>query len=239
MSLVSQAHRQVLAQECALVELAAHWADLHHPDSQVPVARTLPGAEQGRHLGGDGTPEVLEFAAAELGAGMETTIGSARALMADALEIRHRLPELWQLILAGRVPSWRARKVAQATRHLSRDAAMHVDAAVAGCICTLPWARFETLLAAKIIEADPRGAEEQAQPTYAAPKPSASSPNPRWRCSCCGNFGASSTQLANLSRLASRSSMNPTCPTTGRAPGQQRIHLRRLVRRRSSQMVAG
>ena len=163
LSLVSQAHRQVLAQECALVELAAHWADLHHPDSQVPVEKTLPGAEQGRQLGGDGTPEVLEFAAAELGAQMETTIGSARALMADALDIRHRLPELWQLVVAGRVPSWRARKVAQATRYLSRDAAMHVDAAVAGCICTLPWGRFETLLAAKIIEADPRGAEEQAK----------------------------------------------------------------------------
>jgi hypothetical protein len=106
---------------------------------------------------------VLEFAASELGARMETSYGSARALMADALDIRHRLPQLWQLIVAGCVPSWRARKVAQATRHVSRDAAMQVDAAVAGCIATLPWGRFETLLAAKIIEADPRAAEEQAR----------------------------------------------------------------------------
>jgi hypothetical protein len=83
--------------------------------------------------------------------------------MADALDVRHRLPQLWQLIVAGGVPSWRARKVAQATRHLSRDPAMHVDAAVAGCIATLPWGRFETLLAAKIIEADPQAAEEQAK----------------------------------------------------------------------------
>ena len=30
-------------------------------------------------------------------------------------------------------------------------------------ICGLPWGRFETLLAAKIIEADPRAAEEQAK----------------------------------------------------------------------------
>ena len=58
--------------------------------------------------------------------------------MADALDIRHGLPELWQLVVAGRVLSWRARKVAQATRHLSRSGAMQVDAAVAGCICTLP-----------------------------------------------------------------------------------------------------
>jgi hypothetical protein len=163
LSLVSRAHRQVLEQECTLIELAAHWADLHHPDSQPPPAKPLPGTEQGRQLGGQFTPKVLEFAAAELGAQMETTVGSARALMADALDLRHRLPELWQLICAGRVASWRARKVAQATRHLSRDSAMQVDAAVAGLICTLPWHRFETLLTAKIIEADPRAAEERAK----------------------------------------------------------------------------
>ena len=153
----------MLEHECALMELATHWADLNHPDSQPPLAKPLPGAEQGRQLGGQGTPEVLEFAAAELGARMETTVGSARALLADALDLRHRLPELWQLILSGRVASWRARKVAQATRHLSRDAAMHVDAAVAPSIVGLPWGRFEALLTAKIIEADPKAAEEQAK----------------------------------------------------------------------------
>ena len=163
LSLVAEAHHTVLMNECRLVELAAHWADLHHPDSQAPVERPLPGAEQGRQLGGDGTPEVLEFAAAELGARIETSSGSARALMADALDLRHRLPELWQLIMTGGVPAGKARKVAQATRHLSRDSAMQVDAAVARAIIGLPWGRFETLLGAKIIEADPRAAEEQAK----------------------------------------------------------------------------
>ncbi len=58
---------------------------------------------------------------------------------------------------------WRARKVAQATRQLSRDAAAQVDVAVAGLIAALPWNWFETLLAAKIIEADPVGAEQRAK----------------------------------------------------------------------------
>jgi hypothetical protein len=83
--------------------------------------------------------------------------------MADALDLRHRLPELWHLIMAGSVQAWKARKVAQATRHLSRSSAMHVDAPVAPSITGLPWARFETLLVAKIIEADLRAAEEQAK----------------------------------------------------------------------------
>ena len=101
LSLVAEAHHAVLLNECRLVELAAHWADLHHPASQAPVEKPLPGAEQGRQLGGDGTPEVLEFAAAEFGARTEISSGSARALMADALDLRHRLPELWQLIMTG------------------------------------------------------------------------------------------------------------------------------------------
>jgi hypothetical protein len=163
LSLVSESHRLLLENESRLVELAAHWADLHHPDSQAPVEQTLPGAEQGRQLGGDGTPQVLEFAAAEFGARMETSSGAARALIADALDLRHRHPELWQLISTGGVPVWKARKVAQATRHLSRSAAMHVDAAVARAITGLPWTRFETLLTGKIIEADPHAAEEQAK----------------------------------------------------------------------------
>jgi hypothetical protein len=163
LSLVSTTHRLVRQQECKLLELAAHWADLHHPDNQAPAEKTLPGAEQGRQLGGDGTPDVLEFCVAELGTSTETSYGSARALMADALDLRHRLPELWQLIMAGSVQAWKARKVAQATRYLSRSSAMHVDAAVAPSIAGLPWARFDTLLAAKIIEADPRAAEEQAK----------------------------------------------------------------------------
>ena len=163
LSLASASHREILEHESKLLQLAAHWSDLHHPDSQAPAEKTLPGAEQGRQLGGDGTPEVLEFCAAEFGAQMQTGYVSARSLMADALDLRHRHPELWQLIVAGGIPAWKARKVAQATRHLSRSSAMQVDAAVARAITGLPWARFETLLAAKIIEADPHAAEEQAK----------------------------------------------------------------------------
>src|SRR5215207_8339707 len=153
-SLISRAHRRVLEQECLLLDLAAHWADLNHPASASRVEQTLPGGEQARTLGGEGTPEVLEFAPAELGARMETTTGSARALMADALDLRHRLPQLWQQIRAGRLRVWQARKVAAATRHLSVDAARQVDSAVAELIIALPWNRFQLVLATKIREAE-------------------------------------------------------------------------------------
>ena len=68
MSLVSGTHRLVLEQECLLVQLAAHWCDLQSPDSRPATEQTLPGAERGQRVGGEGTAEVLEFSAAELGA---------------------------------------------------------------------------------------------------------------------------------------------------------------------------
>jgi hypothetical protein len=38
-SVVSETHRLVLEQECLLVQLAAHWCDLHSPDSQPATER--------------------------------------------------------------------------------------------------------------------------------------------------------------------------------------------------------
>ena len=168
---VSAAHQHVVEQECLLLQLAAHWADLHHPDTLTGEsnAGVAPGRERARRLGGEGTPEVLEFAAAELGARQGTTTGAGRALMADAMDLRHRLPQLWARVLAGGVRVWRARKVAQATRHLSRDAAAQVDVVVAGLAAALPWNRFETLLAAKIIEADPAEAELRGEDVGGGP----------------------------------------------------------------------
>ena len=72
---VSATHQLMIEHECLLLRLAAHWADLHHPDSRAePDDR--PGRETARRLGGEGTPEVLEFAAAELAARQGTTTGA-------------------------------------------------------------------------------------------------------------------------------------------------------------------
>lgn len=119
--------------------------------------------EQSRRLGGAGTPDVAEFAAAELGCLQETTTAAAAAQMADALDLRHRLPLLWVRVRAGQVRGWKARKVAQATRDLTAAAAADVDRAVAGAISGLPCARFEPLLTAAIIQADPAAADARAR----------------------------------------------------------------------------
>ncbi|HSJ19541.1 MAG TPA: hypothetical protein VK964_03110 [Nocardioidaceae bacterium] len=75
--------------------LAAHFADLHHPEATAGGDReVLPGADRGVQFGGRGTPLVLELAIAEAAAELHTTTFAARRLVGDALATRHRLPRI-------------------------------------------------------------------------------------------------------------------------------------------------
>lgn len=150
--------------EAQVLTLAAHWADLYDPASLPPVEtafeerrRRLDG-EYGVQPGGAGTPEVLAHCFAELGVVLQTSAGGARHLVADALDLRHRLPGLWAEVMEGRVRAWKARKVAQATRHLALAVMGEVDAGLAGLLAALPWSRIELVLDATVKRADPVGA---------------------------------------------------------------------------------
>lgn len=155
--------------ETQIISAAARYADLHgHLDGPAEaVGVSLPGMERLVELGGDGTPVVAEFAAAELGAVLAMSPYGAGQLIGDALDLRHRLPRLWARVLAGQVRPWVARKTAQATRPLSLDAALLVDTKVAPWAHSLSWGRLEHVVVAAIIVADPAAAviaaEEAAQ----------------------------------------------------------------------------
>jgi hypothetical protein len=141
----------------ALLVSAAHWADLHGVVDAAPSA--LPGTERLVRLGGDGTPEVAEFASAALGAELALSPYAASLLMADALDLRHRLPVLWGRICAGEVKPWIGRKVAQATRQLSAAAVELVDVTVARWADRLTWSRLSRVLDAAAVAADPTAAD--------------------------------------------------------------------------------
>ena len=149
--------------EARVFAAAALFADLHHPDSRPGSGgRVLPGSERGIRLGGVGTPKVLEFAPAEFAARIGKSPYSGQALIADALDTRHRLPRLWARVAAGEVAVHFARHVAQATRDLSVGGAGLVDAGVVEYADgRISWARFQNLVAAKVIEADPQAAAER------------------------------------------------------------------------------
>ena len=104
---------------CPAEETPAHWgeADLHG-EGLVPLA-------------GPGAPWVAEFAPADLAAALGISQDAGRQLVADALELARRLPRLWDRVVAGAVPVWRARLIARETTDLSIEAALFADRLIA------------------------------------------------------------------------------------------------------------
>ena len=158
-------HAALVAAECRELVLAAQWADLH-PGESVGSGGSgivVPGTERAKLYGGEGTPFAGEFAAAELGVPLGRSHVAAATLMADALDVRHRLPRLWAALLAGRVRVWQARHVASRTRAvgLTEAQARALDEATTPYLESLPWGRFLDLLEARIVAADPAAAEQR------------------------------------------------------------------------------
>ena len=118
------------AADVALVVAAVEWAEANPAGPGVEASGwgdpDLFG-EGFLPLAGEGAPLVAEFAPVELGAVLGWTAAAAQVLMGDGLEIRYRLPRLWSLVLAHRVPVHLAREVAQHTRALADDAARWAD----------------------------------------------------------------------------------------------------------------
>src|SRR4051812_19893713 len=160
--------------EVDLLRVAYQWAIVHDPGRLEPAAAALPGREQARRLGGEGTPEVCEFAAAELGARIGRSTYAAAQLMADALDLQHRHPVVWGRVEAGEVRASYARHVVSKTRDLSPQEAGFVDAGVAeSADGRISWSRFEALVEAKVAAAAPGAArlrEEQASQARFAKK---------------------------------------------------------------------
>jgi hypothetical protein len=158
---VAEANEHALiTAESRRLHIAAHWADLHPGDAitNSPIR----GAEHAVRLGGDGTPTVAEFAPGELGCVLRLSDGAAGKLIADALDLRHRLKLTWAAASAGQVPAYQGRYLASATRHLSLEQAGRVDARMAPSLGAVSFGRLQTLVDAAIIEADPAGAEQRA-----------------------------------------------------------------------------
>ena len=123
------------------LELALQWCVLHPATAQTGSAvwgdAGLPGlTDCDEQLGGDGCPAVAAFAPEPFAAALGTSTMAGMQLLADALDLAHRLPRAWAAVRALEVPAWRARRLAQATHHLSREAATHVDRRLDGRLGT-------------------------------------------------------------------------------------------------------
>ena len=113
--------------EIRILELAADWAAMHEIDE--PSSPLL--FEQPARFTGKGVPEVGEFCVPELATVLHISTEAAGSLIADALELTHRLPRVWARVKAGELAPWRARRIAERTIFLAPEGAEYVDRHVA------------------------------------------------------------------------------------------------------------
>ena len=161
LSSVGEHHAEQRRMEIRLLEHALQWADLNHPDSAP--CRDHPGAERCLNPGGPGCPPIREFVAAEFGAMMGLSAGSATNFIGRALVLRHKLPRTFAMVLDGGATPWKACKIADECRDLSEAAAAIVDQKVAGIIDTISAQRLANIVKAAIRTADPEAAEAAAK----------------------------------------------------------------------------
>ena len=141
------------AVEVRELEVALHWADLHAHDPREDGRPVPPGGPRLVRVGGAGTPMVQDLAMCELAVARGQHTMAVRSLLADGLDLRHRLPVLYAAVREGAVDLWVARRVASMTRKLDPKAAALVDRAVAGAVDQGP-GRLLSITEAKVIEAD-------------------------------------------------------------------------------------
>lgn len=137
------------AAELAEMRIAAQWAVVHGEPTDERDPMTEPG--------GEGTPAVREYALVELAMARDTHYATTRALLADTLDLIHRLPRVWAKVTALQCEPWVARKVAVLSRAVPAATVGIVDAAVAAAITGQAPSTVLEIAQAKAIEADPEG----------------------------------------------------------------------------------
>jgi hypothetical protein len=150
--------------EADLLAGAVLWAE-QHPAESITGAAVWPvaGMESEVALAGEGAPLVAEFCIAEFATAIGRSTDSGRALLAQAIELKHRLPRHWARVQAGTLEPWRARRVAEATLGLSLPAAGHVDAQLAAYAHKIGPAQLERLVEEAIARFMPDTAQENAE----------------------------------------------------------------------------
>jgi hypothetical protein len=145
--------------EADLLAAGVDWASLHAGDQVVTEADWL---EASIPLAGAGAPQVAEFCVAEFALAVGLSTDAGRRYLGQALELFHRLPEMWARVQAGDLPAWRARRIADATMSLSMAAAGFVDRHVAPFAHRVGLAALDRLVEEARVRFDPEEAEYRA-----------------------------------------------------------------------------
>ena len=141
--------REAEAAEVRVLEAAVHWCAMHPAESvtECPSWASMRGfGDQPTGLAGPGAPLVTEFAVIELAAALGKPVDAGRAYLAEALELRYRLPKVWAKVTGHDLPAWKARSIARRTLRLPAKGADFVDRHVAPVAGTVGPAALERLV---------------------------------------------------------------------------------------------
>ena len=177
LSFVTGRRRAVDLAAAQELEGVAHWADLHRIgglgsiDSEILDSMTIAeqlaaeadrrGVEGMLRLAGQGAFMVEEYAVAELATALGLNEPAGRAYVGQAVELRDRLPRCWAQVMAGTLPAWKARQIAERTIPLADETAAAVDASLAPFAGRLTLTRIIRAVDAAILRHQPDLAAER------------------------------------------------------------------------------
>ncbi|MGY4772857.1 hypothetical protein ACXC9Q_38620 (plasmid) [Kribbella sp. CWNU-51] len=132
------------------------YADRYHPSAHPgrPGRRACDGRERAVVLGGDGCPEILEFAIAEFAVMLGISPRVAANYIGQALALRHRFPFTWARVQAGEATPWKACRIVTDCAKLTQDAAAYVDQRIARLIDSITPYRLNKIVQAAKMHAD-------------------------------------------------------------------------------------
>ncbi|MDQ4052252.1 MAG: DUF222 domain-containing protein [Actinomycetota bacterium] len=142
--------------EIAMLQATLEWVKLNQVDADEELANHGFFGDQPIPVTGVGAPLVAEFAAMELAAALGLSTDAGKAYVGLVLELAYRLPRLLAKVEAGRLPVWRAFRVADQTMALPVAGAAHVDQHLAPVADACSWAQLERLVQEAMIRFDPR-----------------------------------------------------------------------------------
>ena len=117
-------------------------------ESMASISQMMTGLEA--------DPEIAhESAAAEIGAALRLTRRAADTDLAFAIDLKDRLPEVWEALAAGRIDLRRARVIVDQTSHLLEEAARQVVDRVLEAATRLTTGQLKALIRKVCVQADP------------------------------------------------------------------------------------
>ncbi len=130
---------------------------------EVPAEEAATVVERGRDTGlplaGVGAPWVSEFAVVELAAALGMSMEAGRRFVGAVVEVRYRLPRIWERVVGGELAWWRAARIARHTMLLPRAGAGHVDRHLAATAHKVGVVQTERLCGEALDTYDPAEAE--------------------------------------------------------------------------------